>query len=152
MLWIVVCCVYVFVVSGRKALVYAGPHPVEGDFSVHVATEKHYGIRIHHHRWRRAGRVPAGQECDYRWACCTGWQDGYRYLQTTTHRYTYKPVRFLDDISTTLYQFKLECVELWTPALVKWPFRDLEVKINYFIVYKEHTEIHLWAQPGDQPT
>lgn len=62
----------------RKAAVHAGPHSAEGQFLVDGAPEEQHGLRVHDHRGRRAGRIPAGEERHPRWAGCSRREDGYR--------------------------------------------------------------------------
>ncbi len=67
-----------FLHPGREASVHTGPYAAEGQLSVYSPAEKQHGIWLHYHRGWWTRWVPTGQKCHTRWACCTGWKNGYR--------------------------------------------------------------------------
>lgn len=62
----------------RKTALHPGCIPVEGNIPQHHPKKEQHGFWIHHHWWRWAWRVSAGEKCDSGWACSAGWENGNR--------------------------------------------------------------------------
>lgn len=68
----------------RQTFFYKKPLWAERQVYSHKATEKQSRLWLHG-GWRGRTRwVPADQEPCPRWSCCTGWQDGDRWVHVAT--------------------------------------------------------------------